>query len=231
MLIAAIYCYTVTKKSKLSSKGNKKRKPPQLPTSSTVEVAISIAGEPCSPESKLLTSPGESSQVSTPTSVESNQPLLKRSVLVVYSPNTPETKQDLIRTQLISELHSYGIDTRSHDLTCIKESPSLWLEREITSANAVLCICNKEFKEDWEAKSLSAANSLPLVQSLRHLVHATVNQGGDLSKYAMVFLEEADRDYVPTSYLQGDPRQFMVDKSDSIARFVLDVPTHTTSLS
>ena len=151
--------------------------------------------------------------------------------LIVYSTNTPKKKQTIINRHLIAELCSYGIETKSHALTCIRESLSLWLEREITSANAVLCICNKEFKEDWEAESRSAANSLPLVWLLRHLVHATVNQGGDLSKYALVFLDERDEQYVPTKYLQGDPRHFTVKKVEDIANFVTNKPTHTIRLS
>ena len=234
ILIVVLYCYTIAKKKdpklKSSLEGNKKRKPPPLPDSSTMEVVILNGGQACSQEVNLLTGQGgESSQVSTPTSVESTDALLKRSVLVVYSPNTPEKKQDLIRTQLISGLHAYGIETRSHDLTCIKENPSLWLEREIINATAVLCVCNREFKEDWESVNGNTASSLPLVQSLRHLIAATVHKGSRLSKYAMVFLEEKDKEHIPTGYLLGDPRQFMANKLDYIAGFVLDVPTHTTA--
>ena len=234
VVVVVLYFSVAAKKKDLKLKssleGNKKRKPPPLTDSSTMEVVILNGGHAYSQEVNLLTGRGgEGSQVSTPTSVESTDALLKRSVLIVYSPNTPEKKQDLIRTQLISGLHSYGIDTRSHDLTCIKESPSLWLEREIANATAVLCVCNKEFKEDWESVNGNTASSLPLVQSLRHLIAATVHKGGRLSKYAMVFLEEKDKEHVPTSYLLGDPRQFMASKLEHIARFVLDVPTHTTS--
>ena len=129
----------------------------------------------------------------------------------------------------------HGINAKSHDLTVIKESPSLWLEREIIDATAVLCVCNKEFKEDWESVNGNAANSgyvrLGLVQSLRHLVYATINQGGSLSKYAMIFLEESDKEYVPTKYLQGDPQHFTLDNVEDIAKFVSNIPTHATSTS
>ena len=151
----------------------------------------------------------------------------ERRVLTIYSTNTPERNQDKIRMEFFSELKSYpGIKIMSHDLTCIKTSPSMWLEREITKATVVLCVCNKEFKEDWECPQ-SAPTSLPLVQSLRHMIAATVNQGKDLSKYAVVLLEPADRNCVPTMYLQSDSRQFMIDDVEDVARFVCDVPTHT----
>ena len=157
---------------------------------------------------------------------EERQPI----ALIVYSPNTSEKKQELIRGHLITELRLYGIETHSHDLTCIKESPSQWLEREIAKATIVLCVCDKEFKGDWEC-SQNNTNSLPLVQSLKHLIYATVNQGGDLSKYAVVLLKPTDKDYIPTRYLQGDPRQFMVTDVDAIGRFVCNIPSHVTSSS
>ena len=144
----------------------------------------------------------------------------KHVALVVYSSRAPEKNQEMIRNHLLSELQSYGIEARSHDLTCIKTSPSLWLEREITKATIVLCVCNKEFKEDWECPQ-SAPTSLPLVQSLRHMIAATVNQGKDLSKYAVVLLEPADRNCVPTMYLQSDSRQFMIDDVDAHCKICL----------
>ena len=151
----------------------------------------------------------------------------------MYSTNTPENNQQSIREKLIAGLRQYEIVAKSHDLAVINESLSLWLEREIANATTVLCVCNKEFKEDWESVNGNTASSgyvrLGLVQSLRHLVYATVNQGGNLSKYAMVFLEESDEEYVPTKYLQGDPRHFMMDNVEDIVKFVSHIPTHVTS--
>ena len=211
-----------------SSDISKKCKLPALPESSTVYSSCHSS----SLGSELLTSHGGSSHVSTPTSVESSEPLLhdlcstKYTALIVYSPNTPEKQQDWIRRDFIPKLQSEGIKTLSHDFTCIKESPSLWLEREISKATAVLCVCNREFKEDWEGCKPTSPTSLPLVQSLKHLILATVHQGGDLSKYAVVLLESHDQQYIPTKYLQSDSRQFGLTEVETIARFVCSVPTH-----
>lgn len=150
-------------------------------------------------------------------------------VLVVYSPSTPEKDQELIRHQFIPELQSYEVKVQSHDFACIKESPSQWLENEISKATAVLCVCNREFKNDWESRE-SNTHSLPLVPSLKHLVHATVQQNECLSKYAIILLEPTDKLYIPTKYLQGDPRQFSVNDIEDIVRFVRGIPSHSMSL-
>ena len=150
-------------------------------------------------------------------------------VLVVYSPSTPEKDQELIRHQFIPELQSYGFKVQSHDFACIKESPSQWLEYEIAMATAVLCICNKEFKNDWENRE-GGTHSLPLVPSLKHLVHAAVQQNECLSKYAIILIDPADKSYIPTKYLQADPRQFSVGNVEDIVRFVRGIPSHSMSL-
>lgn len=232
-MILFLVSYIVIKQRTLQSLSDvsKKRKPPPLPESSTFDVIVHSGGHSPSQGSELLTSHGESSHVSTPTSVESSEPLLHNTcteytALVVYSPNTPEEQQDMIRRDFIPKLESNGIKTLSHDFTCIKEGPSSWLEREISRATAVLCVCNREFKEDWEGCKPSSPSSLPLVQSLKHLIFATVHQGVDLSKYAVVLLESCDQQYIPTMYLRSDPRQFGLTEVDIIARFVCNVPTH-----
>ena len=198
----------------------------------TIIVADGSQSDLSSLTNKCEESRVDSSHTSTPTSEESSEMILQMHsvtrprALVIYSPSTPEEKQELIRGHLLSQLHSYGIETLSHDLTCIKESPSLWLEREIAMATVVICVCNNEFKHDWECER-NGTSSLPIVQSLNHLIYASINQNKDMSKYAVVLLEEGDKDCVPTMYLQSHSRQFMVYDVDKIVRFVYNTPTHT----
>lgn len=149
-------------------------------------------------------------------------------VLVIYSINTPKEKKESIRHDLIVELDSFGIETISHEFACIKESVPLWLETEIKKATAVLCVCNKEFQEEWEGTNSNFMSSLRLVEPLKHCISATV-QGGDFSKkFAVVLLEPCDKQYIPTIYLH-DCRQFMVTEADALARFVCNIPCYLTS--
>ena len=168
-------------------------------------------GNPSEKSAPTVNSPHKDSKSKLPTA------------LVIYSSNTPEREQALIRTNLISELESCRIKISSHDLTCIQGGPSAWLECETKKATVVLCVCNKEFKDDWEGRSEA---SLPLVQSLRHLIHGTVQSGKTLSKYAVVLLEPSHKEYIPTMYLQSDSRQFVLNDAEDIARYVLDIPSY-----
>jgi hypothetical protein len=142
-------------------------------------------------------------------------------VLVIYSSNTVEKEQGLIFT-MISELKSYGIETLSHDFTCIQGGPPAWLESEAKKATSVLCVCNKEFQDEWEGQSHP---SLPLVKSLRHLIQGTLQTADEsLSKYAVVLLNPSHRQYIPTKYLQSESRQFIMADMEAIAQHVLNTP-------
>ena len=149
--------------------------------------------------------------------------------LIICSPNTNESEQQFIYTQLIAELQSYGIETMSHDFTCIQGGPSAWLESEAKKATVVLCVCNKEFKDDWEEEEESRQVSLPLVRSLKHLIHGTVQSGKSLSKYAVVLLDPSHKRYIPTMYLQSDSRQFILTDTKAIAEYVLKSPSYKLS--
>ena len=148
-------------------------------------------------------------------------------VLVIYSSNTAEKEQESIRT-MISELQSYGIEPLSHDCTCIQGCPSVWLEREVKKATTVLCVCNKEFQDEWEGQSCP---SLPLVKSLQHLIQATIQTAPaeSLSKYAVVLLKPSHRQYIPTKYLQSESRSFTMAEMEAIAHYVFKMPYYELS--
>ena len=139
------------------------------------------------------------------------------SALIIYSPNTVESERQLICT-LISELQKCQIGTMSHDLTCIQGGPSAWLESEVKKATVVLCVCNKEFKDDWEEEEEESQQvSLPLVRSLKHLIHGTIQSSQSLSKYAVVLLDPSHKHYIPTMYLQSASRQFILTGTEAEA--------------
>ena len=148
-------------------------------------------------------------------------------VLVIYSSNTIEKERGLILT-MISELKSYGIEPLSHDCTCIQGCPSAWLESEVKKATTVLCVCNKEFQDEWEGQSCP---SLPLVKSLQHLIQATIQTAPaeSLSKYAVVLLKPSHRQYIPTKYLQSESRSFTMAEMEAIAHYVFKMPYYELS--
>ena len=146
-------------------------------------------------------------------------------VLVIYSSNTEEKEQGLILT-MISKLKSHEIEPLSHDCTYIRGSPSAWLESEVKKATTVLCVCNKEFQDEWEGRSCP---SLPLVKSLQHLILATIQRAESLSKYAVVLLNPSHRQYIPTKYLQSESRSFTVKEIEAIVHYVFKIPYYELS--
>jgi hypothetical protein len=99
------------------------------------------------------------------------------------------------------------------------------MEEEIKMATVVLCVCNSDFCREWN-QSPSNGN-IPVVGLLKHLIHATISRGDSLAKFATVLLSREDRDCIPSLYLQGEPRRFMVDQLEEITRFVQDMPSYT----
>lgn len=122
-------------------------------------------------------------------------------------------------------LRDYGILTHCHDTACVK-NPCQWLEEEIQAATAVLCVCTADFCREW---SQSPQNTkIPVVGLLKHLVHATVSRGQGLSKFATILLEEGDVECIPSLYLQGEPRSFLISQLEDITRFIHNIPSYAT---
>jgi len=149
--------------------------------------------------------------------------ILAGSVLIIYSPSISSCDRDKILKHLILGLTQYGIPAHCHDTSFIK-SPCQWMEQEIQKAHAVLCVCNEDFHREWDEGT--AKGKIPVVGLLKHLVHATLSRGESLGKFATVLLEKGDSHWIPSLYLQGDPRLFLVSEVEDIARFVRNIPSY-----
>ncbi len=149
--------------------------------------------------------------------------LLEGSVLIIYSPSISSDDRERILQHLVGGLTQYGIPAHCHDTAYIK-SPCQWMEQEIQKAHAVLCVCNKDFHREWDEGT--ARGKIPVVGLLKHLVHATLSRGDSLAKFATVLLDPGDSHWIPSLYLQGDPRLFLVTEVQDIARFVRNIPTY-----
>ena len=147
------------------------------------------------------------------------------SVLILYSPSVSEQERELILVQLVAGLGQYGISACCHDTVCVKD-PCRWMEEETRAATAVLCVCNGDFQREW---SRCPSNSkIPVVGLFKCLFHASVIRGDSLAKFATILLSSADKDCIPSLYLQGEPRSFMVDELEEITRFVQNMPSYAT---
>lgn len=131
----------------------------------------------------------------------------------------------MILVQLVAGLRQYGILACCHDTACVK-NPCQWMEEEIQVATAVLCVCNGDFHREWT--QCPSNGKIPVVGLLKHLIHATISRGDSLAKFATILLSSADKDCIPSLYLQGEPRSFMVGELEEITRFVHNMPSYTT---
>ena len=144
------------------------------------------------------------------------------SVLVIYSPRCPTEDKHVLLQFLLSDLQSYDICSTSHDWH-LKGNIPMWIEQEVKRSTAVLCVCNRQFQQEWE-QQVSA--DCTVAYTLQQLIYALLSQCEDLSsKFAVVLLRQSDRHFIPTQYLQSVKR-FYVNEVKEIAHFVKRVPPY-----
>ncbi len=149
----------------------------------------------------------------------------ENSALIIYSPSISEEERRLILHYLVGGLGQYGVASRCHDTACVK-SPCQWMEEEIKTATAVLCVCNRDFQREWSESP--DHGKIPVVGLLKHLVHATVTRGESLAKFATVLVAKEDAAYIPSLYLEGEPRRFLVTELEEITKFIHNIPSYCT---
>ncbi len=150
-------------------------------------------------------------------------------VLVVYSNRTPENElKEAVLQHLLLELNSYkGITAISPQFDHCSMS-SLWLEEKFRKAKVVLCVCNRQFQEEWDGSSAFNDGS-SVVSPLCQLLHATLTSEGSNKfsrKFAVVLPKESDRRHIPTLYLHPC-RHFLVTEVEKIAHFVKGIPLYS----
>ena len=189
----------------------------------------SLTTEQSRPPHPLATPPTQPEKLDSPSLQYANKEeaqspeILAGSVLIIYSPSISSSDREKILKHLIVGLTQYGIPAHCHDTAFIK-SPCQWMEQEIQKAHAVLCVCNEDFHREWDEGT--AKGKIPVVGLLKHLIHAMLSRGESLGKFATVLLDEEDAHWIPSLYLQGDPRLFLVSKVEDIARFVRNIPSY-----
>ena len=141
------------------------------------------------------------------------------SALIIYSPNTPELEKNAIIQQLgpdLQDVESFLLTTRLPRQALIH-----WITEKYDKSDAVFCICNKEFREDWESDSAGTHSSddAVVVRTLRKLFEGAIAAGAKMPKrYAVVLTKPTDEDVIPP-ILRGLPR-FNMSDSRALAGFV-----------
>ena len=79
-------------------------------------------------------------------------------------------------------------------------TPSTWVQREMDRAKFVVCICNKEFREDWCYDGQEMCHEVSLVRSVSQHVSGQMNYAQSSaveSKFVVVVRSEKDSQYIP----------------------------------
>ena len=139
------------------------------------------------------------------------------SALTIYSPSTAELEKRRIM-QGFAEVRSFNTKIELQDTRMPKPSMADWLSECHDEASAVFCVCNREFKCDWEnsGQQLQPTGGASLVQILRVLFQGDL-ASQNLEKYAVVLSKPADEVYIP-NILRSLPRIDINDTS-ALAKF------------
>ena len=140
------------------------------------------------------------------------------SALVMYSLNSPEVDKCTIAQHLGPDLQDLqGVEIFLFDTRPPRETIVHWITDSYRKANAVFCVCNKEFSEDWESDSTGVhySDSTIAIQTLRKLFEGDIASGTE--KYAVVLTKPSDENFIPL-ILRGLPR-FSMSDTPALAKF------------
>ena len=136
---------------------------------------------------------------------------LQYSPLIIYSPNTPEQEKLVVMQSFAAVQNAFLQDTRRPQQSLVN-----WILEHYERANAVFCVCNREFKSDWETGAPSEDSSVA-VQTLRLLFEGDLGSV-ELKKYAVVLSKPTDEEFIPP-LLKSLPRINLSDTT-TLVHFV-----------
>ena len=114
-----------------------------------------------------------------------------------------------------------GINAICYDVACRLDRVR-WLEQASSSAQAVLCIVNKQFLSGW------GTETAPILSALRLLITADIKQHGAHggSKFAVLLLSPSDHQFIPDGYMMT-LQEFLITDLRSIVRYTMCIPEYS----
>ena len=140
-------------------------------------------------------------------------------VLVIESHRSPEKEIIVNQSFLGSELNQYKDLHVLHYNIASKLTPAQWLMDNMGDASVVICVCNKEFQEEWEGKNKDCS----LVNPLRNYVIGSSNRGDSLAdKYIAVTHTQDDKRYIPREFYVV--RHCLIDRTEELYCIITQTP-------
>lgn len=148
-------------------------------------------------------------------------------VLVVYSPRTSEQEARTILQYLVRDLTEspYCIESSTYGIGQLRQSLSEWMVERHREAKAVLCVCNREFSEDWTETCADINSSPQVVRTLKNLFEGDLQRTPSSTKnYAVITMTATDKHLIPP--LLKSRESYMYHEVDNIARFCCNMPKY-----
>ena len=131
-------------------------------------------------------------------------PPSQHSALVMYSPSSPEQEKHVIQQSFVDARNQVGIEYFLPDTRLPQQSLVEWIMEHFENTHTVFCVCNREFKADWENSGPPSEDTVVAVQTLRLLFEGDL-KSVEPKRYAVVLSKPTDEAFIP-SLLKTLPR-------------------------
>ena len=202
VLVVIICCHWTARKNRQSRSERCYVESPGISNSCSTETASSAHVDTISGTSSH--SGSDQTSYVIPNTLTGHQHKASNQVLIVGSQRNPTEEH----VQLVAEpLWGYkGIEILMHNVNTVEAdrrlTPSEWVQQTMEQAEFVVCICNKEFMEDWSFDGQRMCHERSLVKSVSHHISGLVNHGQNnkvMQKFITVVQCEQDLRYIPTN--------------------------------
>lgn len=143
------------------------------------------------------------------------------SALVIYSPDTAEQEKCAILQNLGPDLHAKGVSSSFPDMREPKQTLIDWISEKYEEVDAVFCVCNKEFSQDWsDSAAMQLGNdSSVAVRTLKELYEGDLANRGAvaLHKYAVVLTKPNTEALIPA--IMRTRKVFSISDTPALAEF------------
>ena len=178
--------------------------------------------------SSMMSSPPNSPPVSPsffqPSYTFSNAPPRTRSqgmplpwhrVIVIMSNHLTEVDIQVVYAFIKVGLEELGIEVEIYDPGVAGCCVSVWLDKVLRNCSKIICVCNKQFMEEWDGQNTEGSP----VHALGIMVRSYINQGKYPTELFMVtVLREEDKQYIP--YYVASAVPYRVEQTDEIYRAI-----------
>lgn len=148
-----------------------------------------------------------------------SEPFPKRRAYIIQSSRSEDFYKNITNDRFMPSLNECGIECDGTDWT-LYGSPSTNVERGVREADAILCICDRALKEEWD----NPGKAGPEVNCLKLIIQRRVENHGNLDMLAFIILCESHREFIPTGEYVDVIRKFNMSQTIDIVLFIQQTP-------